>query len=123
MTPIPAKRKKSPMGVREVEKLTFPQHRRFIRAHGCIVPGCKGGPIEAAHVRAGLPAGEQAGIATKPHDCFTVPLCRTHHSQQHGLGEASFERLYNLRLLDTALALARISTCEDVQIKAKGIQP
>lgn len=125
--PIPAKRKKAPMGVRQVEKRESAKHRRFVRSHVCIVltgrpdlTECTGGN-EFCHVRAGLPSGEQAGVAMKPHDAFGVPMCSYHHSQQHRIGEASFEKLYGVRLLDTALALARVSPDQMIRDKVKEI--
>ena len=118
---IPAKRKK--VRTKEVEKREFPQHRRFVRKRVCAVYGASSEPCsfrsECAHVRAGLPEGEQAGVSQKPHDAFTVPLCSYHHREQHRIGEPAFERKYGVRLLNTALALARISPCEAVKSKAK----
>ena len=107
-----------------MEKKQSSRHRKFIRSFLCTVLDdfdC-GGRIECAHVRKGLPSGERAGIAGKPHDAFTLPLCQTHHREQHRIGEQSFERKYKVNLLQTALGLARISPCPIVKAKAVAIQ-
>jgi hypothetical protein len=120
------KRKKERMNVRVVEKKESAKHRKFVRAHVCIVVtgggplSCAGG-IEFAHVRAGLPEGELAGMAQKPSDVFAVPMCSAHHSEQHRIGERSFERLYGVSLLKTALALARVSPDLKIREKVKGV--
>lgn len=61
-------------------------HLAFVRSHECSVRGCKGRPIEAAHVR----NGSGAGVSQKPDDHRTVSLCRDHHAEQHRIGEQSF---------------------------------
>jgi len=43
-------------------------------------------PIECAHVR----YGSNTGMGQKPDDWRVVPLCRTHHIQQHTVGEQTF---------------------------------
>jgi len=124
------KRPKEKLGVRQVETKESPRHRKFVRSFVCIAQGGNaphlesvncGGPIEFCHVRAGLPEGEQAGISRKPHDAFAVPMCAEHHRIQHAIGEASFEQRYGVRLLDTALKLARVSPCPIVKAKANQV--
>lgn len=125
------KRPKEKLGVRQVETKESPRHRKFVRSFVCLVQqqigahpdtgACDSTQIECAHVRRGLPQGEQAGIGEKPHDCFTVPLCRTHHAQQHRIGEESFEKLYRVKMIDTALKLAKVSPCPIVKAKAQEV--
>lgn len=117
------KRPKERMGVRVVERKESAQHRRFVRSHVCIVNDewCDK-IIQCAHVRRGLPAGEQAGMSEKPHDCFTVPMCSGHHARQHRVGEESFEKMYGVNLLGTALSLAAASPDPAIREKAKEIQ-
>lgn len=85
----------------------LPKHLAAIRQMECIVCWAPP-PNEAAHIRMGL-AG---GMAKKPDDSLTVPLCRKCHGEQHtGEGEVAFWR-YKLNtnkvLLTAALrALAR----------------
>ena len=69
-----------------------PAHRNFVRSHNCCVPGCAARPIEVAHVR----VGTGGGIAMKPADRWCLSLCRDHHSEQHRIGEVSFQKRYGI---------------------------
>lgn len=84
-------------------------HRKWVSGHYCIVEGCRSMPIECAHVRLGLPAGEQAGMGFKPGDMWTVALCQEHHREQHAMGEASFAAKHNLNLVAAAQEFFRAS--------------
>lgn len=84
-------------------------HRAWVRKHHCIVTDCNSLPIECAHVRLGLPAGEQAGMGFKPGDMWCVPLCQEHHREQHAIGEASFAGKYQLNLVAAAQEFFRAS--------------
>lgn len=77
---------------REQAGKRFPSHCKWVRGHRCSVPDCMGMPIEAAHVR----NGTGGGISVKPHDKWVISLCRDHHSEQHRIGEASFERKHSI---------------------------
>ena len=104
-------------------KCEWPRHRKFVRGHTCIVPGCADGPIEACHVRKGLPSNTpdfaRGGVGKKPHDCFVFPACSKHHKSQHAIGELSFAALHRINLLREALDLARRSPCEEVRMFLK----
>lgn len=63
-------------------------HCNFVRQHECCVPGCDSRPIEVAHLR----NGTDAGMGRKASDFFTVSLCRSHHDEQHRIGEPTFWR-------------------------------
>ena len=80
-------------------------HRAWVRHHRCSVPGCRNVPIECAHVR----NGTDGGLGLKPSDKWTVSLCQFHHLEQHELGEAEFERRYDLNLIELAREFARRS--------------
>ena len=80
-------------------------HCSFVRSHECCVPNCPGRPIDVAHVR----TGTGAGIAQKPHDYFTISLCRDHHAEQHRIGEQSFERLHGIDMKELAYEFAKAS--------------
>lgn len=65
-------------------------HCNFVRSFACSMPGCKGMPIEVAHLR----IGSGAGMSQKPDDWRSTPLCKHHHAQQHTQGEESFWKAY-----------------------------
>jgi len=100
------KRRPVKSGIERAPKRDFPSHRKWVRGHNCAVPGCDGRPIEAAHVRLGLPQGEQAGMSQKPHDKWCISLCAYHHAAQHAIGEATFSKLYTVDLVKTAMEFA-----------------
>jgi len=82
-----------------------PAHRAWVRRHRCSVLGCLAGPIECAHVRRGTDGGQ----GLKPSDRYTISLCRDHHAEQHRIGEAGFEKRYDIDLMALAEAFARKS--------------
>lgn len=61
------------------------KHLNHVRSHACVVCDASA-PIEVAHVR----LGSGAGMGEKPHDYLTVSLCKTCHTRQHTIGEATF---------------------------------
>ena len=67
---------------------------------GAWIDGCRpcAGAIECAHVVSRGAGGADFG------NC--VPLCRSHHRQQHDFGIKTFQRMYGLYLPDIAAALA-----------------
>lgn len=95
---IPKERKRS-------ERWRSQAHTGFVRQHECVVPGCQDRPIEVAHIR----AGSDAGLGRKPSDWFTVSLCRSHHSEQHRIGEGPFERAHGIDLHALAAEFAAAS--------------
>lgn len=92
-------------GIQRVPEKRFPAHRAWVRGFDCVV-GRKGHccnlPMEAAHVR----TGTGGGMAEKPHDKWTIPLCHRHHAEQTAIGEAAFERLYGIDMKAIAEGLA-----------------
>lgn len=76
-------------------------HLAFVRTRQCYIPFCKR-QAEAAHIRMGCQAigKEPTGMAEKPHDKWTCPLCPYHHrigaGSQHSMGEADFWALAGL---------------------------
>lgn len=62
-----------------------PAHCNFVRSHACSVCA-RMTAIEVAHIR----LGTGAGMGQKPHDWFTVSLCKDCHQLQHSLGERTF---------------------------------
>jgi Putative HNHc nuclease len=62
------------------------QHLRFIRSLCCCICG-KPDP-DPAHIRSAsaVYGKRETGGAEKASDKWTVPLCRTHHDEQHAAG-------------------------------------
>ena len=104
---IPRKRLK-PMKSAYKERY-LPQFRRWVKTLGCSVKGCQNADIDPAHIRSDLPADAlKGGTSLKPHDIWIIPLCRTHHDEQHNWGERVFyirHRIDALPLASTLFAL------------------
>lgn len=93
---------------RRASRWRSPSHCNFVRSHECCVPGCDRRPIEVAHVR----IGSGAGISQKPDDFLTISLCGGpdgHHSEQHRIGEKSFEKRHGIDMGALADEFARAS--------------
>ena len=56
-------------------------HLKFVASHPCLV--CGRSPADAHHLRFTQPRS----IGRKVSDEFTVPLCRTHHRDNHSFGD------------------------------------
>lgn len=106
MTKLPARRKPKPMGLSEPNVIRCPGHLKWIRGFDCSASNwlCKSA-IEAAHVR----TGTDGGTGMKPSDCWTIPLCRYHHAEQHDLGEWLFEKKYDINMKRIAEQLWALS--------------
>lgn len=112
-------KRRKPQRMTDRPETSFPAHRKWVRGHVCIVPGCDRSDIECCHVRKGLPADTpnwaRGGTARKPMDAFTFPACSCHHAQQHSIGEDTFASLHNIKPLAEALALAASSPVQEVR--------
>jgi hypothetical protein len=112
---LPAKRDRGPR--KTAAERSSPGHRAWVRSHKCCVPGCDAHVIECAHVR----RGTDGGVALKPSDRWCISLCVRHHAEQHMIGEAEFERRYQVDLATLAEAFARLSPHrERIQPPARG---
>lgn len=62
------------------------KHLRWMRTLRCCICGAPN--PDPAHIRAAsqIHGKRQTGGGEKPSDKFTVPLCRTHHDEQHAAG-------------------------------------
>jgi len=86
-------------------------HRRFVRSHECVLFGnsiseCDiDHPTEAAHFR----SAANSGAGLKPGDEFLLPLCRSHHREQHQIGQLAFERRYGISMEAKAMEFAAAS--------------
>jgi len=65
-------------------------HLDFIRSLSCVI--CGSPDPDAAHIRmaSDLHGKRHTGMAEKPSDKWTVPLCRAHHGEQHSHNELTW---------------------------------
>jgi len=85
-------------------KRRCPSHTRWVGEHACCACGSRG-PIEVAHVR----NGTNGGTGLKPTDDWTISLCRDCHSEQHRIGEPSFEKKHGIDMKALAREFAKAS--------------
>lgn len=81
-------------------------HLDWIRELPCIV--CADDTAtEAAHIRFAdrSVAKRQTGMAEKPDDAFSLPMCGRCHRGQHGMNEREFWRMHGIDPIKVALAL------------------
>lgn len=81
-------------------------HLAFIRKLPCAACGDRRS-VDAAHVRmASIVHGKrETGKGEKPDDKWAVPLCRSHHNEQHDIGEQPFWSALNIDPCNLALSL------------------
>jgi recombination DNA repair RAD52 pathway protein len=72
---------KSALKFGEPKRIRSKEHLRFVAQQPCLICGRK--PSQAHHVR----FAQQRGLGLKVSDEFTVPLCATHHSENHRTGD------------------------------------
>ena len=77
----PAKIDKSVLTFGEVRRLRDKAHLKFVSSQPCLV--CGRSPADAHHLRFTQPRA----MGRKVSDEFTVPLCRTHHRDNHRFGD------------------------------------
>lgn len=85
------------------------KHLAFIRTLPCLL--CNNNiETEACHVRmADRSIAKPNGFGAKPDDRFTVPLCGTHHREQHQHGENAWWTGKGTDPIKAALALYSVS--------------
>jgi hypothetical protein len=116
---LPRRLKRPKLGVQVPPRKVWPRHRRWVKSHGCCVPGCDAAIVDFAHLR----SCANAGVAQKPHDIFGVSLCRAHHDEQHSLGVDAFDRKYGIDLWALAAEFARRSPDGDMRATLKLVRP
>lgn len=86
------------------------KHLAFIRSLPCLVCGDDTGS-DACHIRySDASIGKvNPGISAKPGDEYTVPMCRTHHEQQHKGSEKRFWEGIGLDPVSVALRLFKLT--------------
>jgi hypothetical protein len=112
---LPPRLKRPKPGVHLPPQKIWPRHRRWVKSHGCCVPGCDATSVDFAHLR----SATNAGMSRKPHDIFGVSLCRDHHVEQHSLGVDAFDRKYDTNLWALAAEFARGSPDIDMRAALK----
>ena len=78
---LPGKIDKSKLMIGEVRRHRDKSHLKFVASQPCLV--CGRSPADAHHLRFTQPRG----MGLKVSDEFTVPLCRTHHRDNHRFGD------------------------------------
>jgi hypothetical protein len=76
-----AKIDKSQLTIGEVRRHRDKTHLKFVASQPCLV--CGRSPADAHHLRFTQPRA----MGRKVSDEFTVPLCRTHHRDNHRFGD------------------------------------
>jgi hypothetical protein len=79
--PAPGKIDKSVLTIAEPRRFRDKAHLKFVASQSCLI--CGRNPADAHHLRFAQPRG----MGLKVSDEFTVPLCRTHHRDNHRFGE------------------------------------
>ena len=77
----PAKIQKSELIISEPRRHRDKAHLKFVASQPCLV--CGRSPADAHHLRFTQPRA----MGRKVSDEFTVPLCRTHHRDNHSSGD------------------------------------
>lgn len=77
----PAKIEKNELTISEPRRHRDKSHLKFVASHPCLV--CGRSPADAHHLRFTQPRA----MGRKVSDEFTVPLCRTHHRDNHSSGD------------------------------------
>jgi hypothetical protein len=77
----PAKIDKSILTFGEVRRLRDKAHLQFVASQPCLI--CGRSPADAHHLKFTQPRA----MGRKVSDEFTVPLCRTHHRDNHRFGD------------------------------------
>jgi ERF superfamily len=77
----PAKIEKSQLAISEPRRHRDKTHLQFVASQPCLV--CGRSPADAHHLRFTQPRA----MGRRVSDEFTVPLCRTHHRDNHRFGD------------------------------------
>ena len=81
------------------------KHLNYVRSLPCCICGAIN--VDAAHIRvASLEHGKRGlGMQEKASDVWTVPLCRSHHDEQHSMREMEFWKRYGIDPFLLAMSL------------------
>ncbi len=88
-------------------------HLAFVRKLPCLITGRYG--VDPCHVRYGDPLYKKprTGKATRPDDCWVVPMIREKHHEQHGMSELLFWKQQGIDPLAVARDLYAVSGDEE----------
>jgi hypothetical protein len=79
--PSPKKIDKSVLTISEPKRHRSKEHLRYVALQPCLI--CGRSPSQAHHIR----FAQSRGLGLKVSDEYTVPLCATHHSKIHAVGD------------------------------------
>lgn len=96
----PAKIQKSELTISEPRRHRDKAHLKFVASQPCLV--CGRSPTDAHHLRFTQPRA----MGRKVSDEFTVPLCRTHHRDNHRFGDE--QSWWSSRAIDPVGASRRL---------------
>ena len=102
---LPPRRKRIRSEIPRGPKRIWLRHRKFVRSHQCVVPGCPALEVDFHHIR----DSANAGMGLKSHDAFGVALCRLHHDEHHSCGAHTFEDRHGIDLYAIAAEFVRRS--------------
>lgn len=97
---LPKRRKVVKSGILRGPQRFWPRHRRFVKSHCCVVPGCEATDIDFAHIKTVGSGGDDTG---------GVSMCRRHHAEQHTLGIETFQAKHGIDLWALAAAFVKAS--------------
>jgi Protein of unknown function (DUF968) len=100
------------------ERVRSKKHLDFVRSLPCAI--CADNvTVEAAHVRFSDRdvAKRQTGMGEKPDDAWTVPLCGSHHREQHDGNERAFWGKHGINPIFLAQAIYRVSGDHDAALQ------
>lgn len=104
-----------------------PAFLAFLRRQPCVIGGDCEGPIQACHIRYGLPGEAPTGLQRKPSDTRCTSMCAKHHALQHAGNERQFwasrgldpfaiaGRLYVEFLAGSSLARPKANTMDNLK--------
>ena len=95
-------RQKKFMAKPQEQKSQSKKYLDYIRKKPCSV--CGSMPCDPDHLEArGMGGANKDGY--KDYSC--IPLCRTHHTERHNMGNNGFEARYNINIWKDAFNLLR----------------
>jgi hypothetical protein len=104
------------MQIRKVKIIKSEKHRRFVASYSCII--CKSPNVQCAHIRS-IPKYGNVGMAVR-NDAFCVPLCISHHAEQHLIGENKFYFKYSINPIYISEMICKDSPCKKIQSLPEG---